>query len=139
MIKKYILKDRSIEIFSTLNQSHSFKLPAEYSYFFCVLQFEDFLLVSMFYSKKSTPDEKKRRNVWRISENATVSWVIETPYDYWIKKTPNDKYKQKAYKKTCFSRIYKSNNKIVAINCGASYLLNPETGKIKFWKPAERF
>jgi len=138
MIKKYILKDRSIEIFSALNQSYSFKLPAEYSSFYCVLQLEDFLIVSMFYSKKSIPDEKKRRNVWRISENATVSWMIEDIYDYWVKKRPKNKYSHKNHKRASFSLVYKENDKIIVTDNISDYLLNLETGKIKFWK-AERF
>jgi len=146
MIVNYKLKGKSIEITNTLQLSYFFKLPDEYSSFDYVLQFEDFLIVSMFYSKKSIPDEKKRRNIWRISENAirtcplaTVSWVIEDPYNYWVKEKPGDKDLQESVKASHFSMIYMNNGKTIVNDGIADYFLDLETGKIKFWKAAERF
>lgn len=133
MIKKYVLRNRTINIVDNFNRSHFFEIPAEYAGCLAVYQFETFLIVIFATNDNTRSPVKMRRNVWRINEKGEVAWMVEDPLIA-HKRHLGDQADLTALKCHGFVLMHRKEEKWLLDN----FFVDLETGKLTFWK-AERF
>lgn len=136
MIHEIKLARKKFLQFKNKGEAFKFNVPKPYKTISSFLQLEDGFILIMGWDGEDAPnltDEKRRRNVIKISDKAEFLWQVADKYAIWEKKAGKGSL-LKSQIRSPFDQVKKMNDKIILVHADTGYFLNPKTGEIEYWK-----